>query len=182
MIKRLAYFFIIFSTSAYAVTEELAAKADAGDADSQYLMGYSFEKGEDNPLDPAKATFWYEKAVAADHPAAKHRLGLMYATGTWVKQDFNITAELFESAAKQKYPAAQMDYAMFLVGLAPPEYKKPIEAYAWLTVLKKNFPASSDDVSGIMQQLDSMLSKTELIEAIELGKEYVAAYSPEQSE
>ncbi len=180
MIKQLALLFIVFSTSSYAANEELEAKAKAGDPESQYLMGYSFERGQNNPVDPAKAVLWYEKAVANDHPAAKHRLALMYVTGTWVNQDYTKVVELFEAAAKQKYPAAQADYAMFLIGLAPPGYQKPIEGYAWLTVLMHNNPGSSADIIDVMQQLGDTLSASELIAARELGAEYVLLYSPDK--
>lgn len=182
MIKQILVLFILFSTSVYAVPEDLESQANEGNPESQYLMGYSYERGQGNPIDPAKAVYWYEKAAANNSPAAQHRLGLMYATGTWVEQNFNKTATLFDAASKQKYPAAQADYAMFLIGLAPPEYKNPIEGYAWLTVIMTSHPGSSEDVINIMQQMDSFLSAADLIAAKELGAEYVIAYSPEKSE
>lgn len=182
MIKQILALLIAFSSSAYAVPEDLEAEANEGNPESQYLMGYSYERGQGNPVDPAKAFYWYEKAVVNNHPAAQHRMGLMYATGTWVEQDFAKTAALFDAAAKQKYPAAQADYAMFLIGLAPPEFKNPIEGYAWLTVIMTSHPGSSEDIINIMQQMDSFLSAADLIAAKELGAEYVIAYSPEKSE
>ncbi len=182
MIKQILALFIVLTTSAYAVPEDLESDANAGNPESQYLMGFSYERGQGNPVDPAKAVYWYEKAIVNNYPAAQYRLGLMYATGTWVKQDFTKTAELFAAAAKQKYPAAQADYAMFLIGLAPPEYKNPIEGYAWLTVVMTSHPGFSEDVINIMQQMDSYLSAADLIAAKELGAEYVVAYSPEKSQ
>lgn len=182
MIKHLALSLIIFSSSVYAVTDEDEFQANAGNPEAQFLMGNSFEKGDGKDVDVAKAVFWYEKAAANNHPAAQHRLGLLYATGTWVEQNFDKTAELFEAAAKQNYAAGQMDYAMFLLGLAPAEYKKPIEAYAWLTVIKNNNPESAADISNIMRQLDTMLSATELVAAKELGAEYIVTYAEEEDD
>ena len=179
MINKLALLFILFSTSAYAVTDEDEFQANAGNPEAQFLMGNSFEKGQGNEIDLAQAVFWYEKAAANNNPAAQHRLGLMYATGTGVTQDFNKTAELFEASAMQNYSPGQMDYAMFLIGLGPAEYKSPIEAYAWLTLIKKNNPGSYEDISNIMQQLDTLLTPTELITAKKLGAEYIKTYKPE---
>lgn len=176
MIKKIALFFLIFSSSVYAITKEDEFQANSGNPEAQYLMGSSFEKGEGNEIDLAKAVYWYEKAAANNHPAAQHRLGLMYASGTWVAQDFSKTAELFEASAKQNYPAGQMDYAMFLLGLAPAEYKKPIEAYAWLTVIMNNNPESAADITNIMRQLDSVMSPEDLVAAKELGVEYIDIY------
>jgi uncharacterized protein len=179
MTNKLAVLFILFSTSVYAVTDEDEFQAHAGNPEAQYLMGNSFEKGQGNDVDLAQAVFWYEKAAANNNPAAQHRLGLMYATGTGVGQDFNKTAELFEASAIQNYSPGQMDYAMFLIGLGPAEYKKPVEAYAWLTLIKKNNPSSYADISNIMQQLDTALTPSELISARELGAEYINTYKPE---
>ncbi len=178
MIKSLAIFVLIFTTSVFAVTDEDEFQANSGNPEAQFLMGNSFEKGDGKDADMAKAVYWYEKAAANNHPGAQHRLGLLYATGNWVEQDFDKTAELFEAAAKQNYAAGQMDYAMFLLGLAPAEYKKPVEAYAWLTVIKNNNPESAADISNIMRQLDTMLSPTELVAAKELGAEYIITYAP----
>ena len=158
--------------------KELEQRAVSGDSDAQYLVGYSFERGQNNQKDLIEAAKWYEKASSNNHPRAQHRLGLMYASGGGVQQDFSKTAELFESAAKQKYDAAQMDYAVFLYGMAPPEYKNPIEAYAWFSVIESNYPAAYASIKDLKLNLEAQFSPEELNRAKQLGAEYVSKYSP----
>lgn len=170
--------FLLFPLSAIAGMNELEHQAESGDASAQYLMGYSFEMGQNNPVNLSKAVKWYQEASANNHSRAQHRLGLMYATGKGVPTDFGKTAELFEAAAKQKDSAAQMDYAMLLFGMAPPEYKNPKEAYAWFAVIEANNSRAYASIKDLKPKIEAELSKTELQQAIELGAEYVAKYSP----
>ncbi|WP_428242717.1 tetratricopeptide repeat protein [Gynuella sp.] len=171
-------FLLLFSVGAIAGMNELEQRAKSGDANAQYLMGYSFETGQNNPVNLSKAVRWYKEASANNNPRAQHRLGLMYATGSGVPTDFAKTAELFEAAAKQKDPAAQMDYAMLLFGMAPPEYKNPVEAYAWFAVIEANDPKAYASIKDLKSKLEAELSKKQLQQAVELGAEYVAKYSP----
>ncbi len=169
---------LLLPLTAIAGMDELEQQAKAGDANAQYLMGYSFEMGKNNPVSPGQAIKWYKEASANNNPRAQHRLGLMYATGSGVPTDFSKTAKLFEAAAKQKDPAAQMDYTMLLFGMAPPEYKNPIEAYAWFSVIEENDPRAYASIKDLKPKIEAELSKQELQQAIELGAEYVAKYSP----
>lgn len=171
-------FLLVFSVGVIAGMNELEQQAKSGDANAQYLMGYSFEMGQNNPVNPSKAVKWYKEASANSNPRAQHRLGLMYATGNGVPTDFEKAAKLFEAAAKQKDPAAQMDYSMLLFGMAPPEYKNSIEAYAWFAVIEANDPKANASIKDLKSKIEAELSKTELQQAIELGVEYVAKYSP----
>ncbi|WP_052692036.1 tetratricopeptide repeat protein [Teredinibacter purpureus] len=171
-------FFLLFSAGTIAGMSELEEQAKSGDANAQYLMGYSFEMGQNNPVNLSKAIKWYKEASANNNPRAMHRLGLMYATGSGVPSDFAKTAELFEAAAKQKDPAAQMDYTMLLFGMAPPEYKNSVEAYAWFAVIEANDPTAYASIKDLKPKLEAELSKKQLQHAIDLGAEYIAKYSP----
>ncbi|WP_444903074.1 tetratricopeptide repeat protein [Microbulbifer sp. CnH-101-E] len=171
-------FLFLFSVGAIAGMDELEQQAKSGDANAQYLMGYSFEMGQNNPVNLSKAIKWYKEASVNNNPRAQHRLGLMYATGNGVPTDFAKTAELFEAAAKQKDPAAQMDYTMLLFGMAPPEYKNAIEAYAWFAVIEANDSKAYQSIKELKPKLEAELSKKQLQQAIELGTDYVAKYSP----
>lgn len=171
-------FLLLFSVGAIAGMKELELQAKSGDANAQYLMGYSFEMGQNNPVNLSKAVKWYKEASANNNPRAQHRLGLMYATGSGVPTDFSKTAELFEAAAKQKDPAAQMDYTMLLFGMAPPKYKDPVEAYAWFAVIEANDPNAYASIKDLKPKLEAQLSQEQLQQAIDLGAKYVAKYSP----
>ena len=155
---------------------DLKLQAESGDSNAQYLIGYSYERGKNNNRDLNEAAKWYQKAAENNNPRAQRRLGLLYATGNGVKQDFSKTAELFKSAANLGYGAAQMDYAMFLYGMAPPEYKDEIAAYAWFVVIERNDPKTFASIEGLKLELESKLNEEQLKKARQLGAEYVSKF------
>jgi TPR repeat protein len=171
---------IIFALAspAFAGMAELQAKANAGNAEAQYLMGYSYERGQNNPRNLELAAQWYQKAVSNNFARAQHRLGLMYATANGVPRDFSKTVALFEAAAKQKYPAAQMDYAMLLYSMAPPEYVNKPEAYAWFEVIKANYSDGYSSIRELHEKLEAQLLAEEVAAAKARGASYVEQYSP----
>src|SRR5678815_4687362 len=57
------------------------ARAEAGSAHDQFLIGYSYAKGLSQPQDYSKALVWYEKAANRGDTAAITELGRMYAQG-----------------------------------------------------------------------------------------------------
>lgn len=55
--------------------------AESGHAESQYYMGFAFEKAVGVKQDNPKAMTWYEYAAEQGHPLAQGSLGLMYESG-----------------------------------------------------------------------------------------------------
>eukprot|EP00475_Leptophrys_vorax_P041044 TRINITY_DN77092_c0_g1_i1.p1 TRINITY_DN77092_c0_g1~~TRINITY_DN77092_c0_g1_i1.p1 ORF type:complete len:468 (-),score=128.99 TRINITY_DN77092_c0_g1_i1:51-1454(-) len=60
----------------------LMVSAAAGDAFSQYCLGYGYDSGElVGAVDTQKAIEWYTKAAASGHGEAMNNLGVLYITG-----------------------------------------------------------------------------------------------------
>ena len=76
------------------------ARAEAGSAHDQFLIGYSYAKGLSQPRDYSKALVWYEKAANRGDTAAITELGRMYAQGTGVAQNYDKALQWFRRAAE----------------------------------------------------------------------------------
>jgi len=67
--------------------EEVKAKAEAGDAESQVELGRRYDKGESVVKDHAEAAKWYRKAAEQNYAEAQYNLGLGYYKGEGVAKD-----------------------------------------------------------------------------------------------
>lgn len=54
------------------------ARANAGDAASEYLVAVEYQKGDIVPRDFVQASDWYRKAATQGYVLAQYRLGLLY--------------------------------------------------------------------------------------------------------
>lgn len=79
--------------------EDIAVRAEAGDADSQYQMGRAYEIGEGVSPDDFEAVRWLRLAAAQDHPEAALDLGWMLANGYGVPKDLEQAYFWFVRAA-----------------------------------------------------------------------------------
>src|SRR6266403_2150775 len=67
--------------------EQVKAKAEAGDAESQVELGLCYGKGEGVPKDPVEAVKWFRKAAEQNLAKAQLNLGLFYLNGEGVAKD-----------------------------------------------------------------------------------------------
>ena len=81
--------------------EELEAKAETGDVEAQYEMGWRHALGMEVDLDDDIAVDWLEKAAAAGHMLAQNNMGARYYTGDGGEQDSKQAYRLFFQAANQ---------------------------------------------------------------------------------
>jgi serine/threonine protein kinase/TPR repeat protein len=81
--------------------------ATLGDAESQYTVGFLFEKGIGSRVDPFEAKKWYERAAAQDHLAAIHNLGGIYEKGEAVPKDDERAAAYYLDAANKGHAPSQ---------------------------------------------------------------------------
>ena len=72
--------------------------AEAGDALSQYQVGFMYYKGRGVAVDYKQALLWIEKAAAQDDPDAVGQLGTMYFTGKGVAPSWRRTREYYQRA------------------------------------------------------------------------------------
>ena len=75
---------IIVSLTSYGQDAELIAKAEAGDAQSQYWLAFDYKTGTSGfPKDDSKYVYWLTKAAEGGHPYAQHDLGNCYKYGEY---------------------------------------------------------------------------------------------------
>jgi hypothetical protein len=94
------------------LVEELTAKAEAGDADSEYRLGLCYYNGEGVDKDFSEAVKWYRKAAEQNYAKAQNDLGYCYGKGQGVTKDEVEAVKWYRKAAKQNLAAAQCNLAV----------------------------------------------------------------------
>ena len=79
----------------------LEAKAEKGDLEAQYEMGWRHAIGMDVELDDDAAVEWLQRAAAAGHSLAQNNMGARYYSGDGVDQDLKQAYRCFFWAANQ---------------------------------------------------------------------------------
>jgi len=88
----------------------IRAKAEKGDAQSQYELGGVFSLGSMGVAkDEGEAVKWYRKAAKQNYAPAQNELGLYYAKGLGVVKDEVEAVNWFRKAAKQNYALSQVN-------------------------------------------------------------------------
>jgi TPR repeat protein len=81
-------------------------RAESGDAQAQYELGFAYWSGQDVPRDHGEALRWYEKAARQGVPYAQFELGQMIELGQGTKADQALAFQWFRSAAERDHPEA----------------------------------------------------------------------------
>ncbi len=87
--------------------EEVKAKAQAGDAESEYQLGLRYYNGESVAKDFAEAVKWFGKAAEQGFAPAQSDLGRSYLNGEGVPKDVAEAVKWFRKAAEQNFAKAQ---------------------------------------------------------------------------
>jgi len=87
--------------------QEYKAKAEQGDAEAQFSLGFCYDDGRGVKKDYAEAVKWYRKAAGQNFAPAQFNLGYCYANGQGVKKDEEEAVKWFTKAAEQNYAPAQ---------------------------------------------------------------------------
>ncbi len=74
--------------NAIHMIEDLRQRANEGDPEAQYKLGWRYSAGRDVPQNDEEAVKWLRKAADQGLAQAKHDLGVMYANGQGVLQDY----------------------------------------------------------------------------------------------
>lgn len=82
--------------------EWLRKSADSGFAESQYILGDCYRRGDGVPENMAEAVQWYRKAAEQGDADAQYKLGLCYQHGRGVLKD-EIEAEKWQDKARKKW-------------------------------------------------------------------------------
>ncbi|MDA7618233.1 sel1 repeat family protein [Verrucomicrobia bacterium] len=94
--------------------EAIRSKAEEGDRDAQYELGWRQAIGMGMELDDAAALVWLIKSAEQGHPLAQNNLGARYYSGDGVEQD-SMKAYLwfYRAAAQNDRKAAKNRDAVF---------------------------------------------------------------------
>lgn len=95
------------SSSNSLALNELRGRAEGGDAEAQYRLGFLYGNGEGVPLDHAQAEYWFSLAARQGHEAALLDLAWLYATGTGIEIDEARARDLYLLAAEHGSGKAQ---------------------------------------------------------------------------
>ena len=79
----------------------LEAKAEEGDLEAQYEMGWRHAIGKDVELDDDVAVEWLHRAAESGHSLAQNNLGARYYSGDGVDLDLKQAYRCFFKAANQ---------------------------------------------------------------------------------
>lgn len=101
LLGHLTVFLLTACTTSTFNTDELHARAVAGDGVAQYELALAFDAGRGVRRDAVQAAKWYLRAAEQGHAASQNRLGLMYLAGEGVPRDEAVAAGWFDQAAAQ---------------------------------------------------------------------------------
>jgi TPR repeat protein len=87
--------------------QEYRAKAEQGDAEAQFNLGFCYDDGRGVTKNYGEAVKWYRKAAEQDYAPAQFNLGYCYANGQGVRKDKAEAVKWFRKAAEQNYAPAQ---------------------------------------------------------------------------
>jgi TPR repeat protein len=117
--------------TARRMVEEVKAKAEAGDADSELWLGAYYERGVGGlPQDNVEALKWYRKTAEQNNALGQYCVGLSYANGSGVPKDYAEAVKWFRKAAEQNDAQAQASLGLGYAngrGVA----KDEVEAVKW---------------------------------------------------
>ena len=106
-------------------------KAEAGDAQSQTMLGGFYAAGLGVPADPNEALMWYHKAADQGYAPAKTKIGSCYENGRGVPKDELEAVKWYRQAAEQGDAPAMRRLGLCYqngIGVA----KDDVEAADWL--------------------------------------------------
>jgi uncharacterized protein len=126
----------LFCSARTLQLENTQTKADLGDADAQFSIGFRFANGDGKAQDDTLAARWYLSAANQNHPSAQYNLGIMLAEGRGVLRDNTQAMLWIRKAAQQGHAGAQHQLglryrrASFAGGPAN-ALESNLEAYKW---------------------------------------------------
>lgn len=145
--------------------EDALKKAEHGDANAQYNLGFMYLIGLGVPQDHEQALDWSTKAAEQGIADAQYLLGLMYTPGHGVPQNDKQAIYWYTKAAEQGHTDAQKNLGfMYAQGHGVPQNR--ILSYVWLSLA-----AAQGDEFAIRNRdiIAKRLTRQQLAEAQELA-------------
>jgi TPR repeat protein len=99
--------------------EEVKAKAEAGDAESEVELGLRYDEGKGVAKNPVEAVKWFRKAAEQNFAAAQYNLRVCYYKGEGVAKDQVEAYKWLLLAARQGDEDAKYDTTILESKLTP---------------------------------------------------------------
>ena len=91
--------------------EALRARAEQGDAEAQFHLGFMYDNGNGVLQEYAEAVRWYRLAAEQGHAQAQNNLGVRYGTGQGIQQD-DVLAHMWFNLAASRSTGADRENAV----------------------------------------------------------------------
>ena len=141
---------IISPRSAHTAISLPHARAAAGDADAQLILGLRYAEGDGVIKNDKEATKWFALAAKQGLTEAQYHYGRALLKGRGVVQDYRAAFSWIEKAAQRGYPKAQFDLGeLYRYGIGTP-LDKP-RAYLWFNL------AAAQGVDAAAKARDSLV-------------------------
>jgi TPR repeat protein len=104
------------------IDPDLLAKANAGDAGSQFMVGEAYAKGQGVTRDLGAAAAWYRKAADQGLSIAQDHLAAAYGNGDGVEQSYADAVAWLRKAAQKGYAPSELSLGEYYQkGLGVPQ-------------------------------------------------------------
>jgi uncharacterized protein len=101
--------------------EEVKAKAEAGDAESEVELGLRYEQGKGVAKDEVEAVKWFRKAAEQNYVDAQFNLGMCYERAEAGTEDWAEVYKWLSLAARQGHEGAKKFMTVLESKLMTPE-------------------------------------------------------------
>jgi TPR repeat protein len=148
--------------------DEVMAKAEAGDADSEYQIGVRYAKGQGVAKDEVEAVKWVRKAAEQNYAVAQYNLGVCYSYSVGVDEDDVEAVKWYRKAAEQNYAAAQYNLGNRYAS-GEGVRKNDIVAYMWwlLAAAQGNEHAKHD-----LLIMENKMTREQIAEGRKLARDF----------
>ena len=154
----------------------LLAKANAGDAAAQVLVGESYAAGKGVERDLQQAAEWYKKAAEKGDLVAELHLAALYRDGGKnFPRDMAQAAEWYRKAAEQGDAGAQATLAT-LYSIGQGVARNYVEAYYWLYLAAAVKSPKQEQYAANRQLMGANITIDEQAEAEERAAKWLAAH------
>jgi TPR repeat protein len=124
-------------------------RADQGDADAQYRLGFLYQRGQGAPPDYTEAARWYRKSADQGYAKAQYGLAFLYHQGQGVPRDDAEALRWSRKAADQGNAEAQTSLGnSYAEGLGVPQ--DDAEALRWYRQAAGQGEAMAQYALGVM--------------------------------
>ncbi len=154
----------------------LLAKANAGDAASQVLVGNGYAAGKDVARDYAQAAAWYKKAAEQGNVDGELHLAALYRDGAkGFPRDMEQAAAWYRKAAEQGDVTAQGTLGV-LYSIGQGVERSDVEAYFWLDLAAAVKGPNQAQYAVNRQLIGTRITADELAEVEERVAKWLAAH------